>query len=103
MSLVVTAVFTPLETTRDRVLDALNELIPLVHEEEGCLLYAIHEQPDGTIVMIEKWESAELLDAHSVGRPVTEFGQRLDGLLAHPAVVTRLTALPVGDPVKGAL
>lgn len=53
--------------------------------------------------MIEKWESAESLDAHSVGRPVTAFAERLDGLLAHPTVVTRLTALPVGDPVKGAL
>jgi len=46
------------------VIDALRPAIVAVHEEPGCELYAIHEAADGSLVMIEKGESVELLDAH---------------------------------------
>ncbi len=100
---VVTAIFHPAEGAREPLLAALNRLIPLVHDEAGCLLYAINEQADGTIVMIEKWESAELLDAHGTGSAVTEFGASIAGLLAGPVSVERLVPHPIGDPAKGAL
>ena len=103
MSLVVTAIFQPVPGKRDLVLAAMEEVIPRVHAEAGCELYAIHEQHDGTIVMIEKWESPELLDAHGAGAPVAAFQARLDGLLSSPVVVTRMTAIPIGDATKGAL
>lgn len=100
---VVTAIFVPKEGARESVLAALNTAIPDVHEEVGCLLYCIQEQNDGTIVMIEKWTSHELLDAHGVGQPVARLNAALEGLLERPVAVERLVPLPVGDPAKGAL
>ena len=100
---VVAAYFYPCPGTRDQVLAALEPALAAVHEEDGCELYAIHDAPDGSIVMLEKWESAELLDAHGQGDPVARLNVALDGLLAQPAAVTRLVPLPVGDAAKGAL
>ena len=100
---VVTAYFYPRPDARDRVIAALEPAIAGVHEEDGCELYAIHDAPDGTIVMLEKWSSVELLDAHGQGEPVRKLGLALDGLLERPVEVTRLVPRPVGDAAKGAL
>lgn len=103
MSVIVTAIFTPVEGAHDRVVDALSASIPAVHEEAGCNLYTIHDSPTGTIVMIEKWQNAELLDEHGSGDAVRALNARLDGLLATPVEVTRLVAIPTGRPEKGLL
>jgi quinol monooxygenase YgiN len=101
--LVVTAVFTPADGCHDRVVDALRPAIAAVHRETGCVLYAIHDAPDGTIVMIEKWLSAQLLDQHGAGSAVAELNRSLDGLLARPVEVTRLVPIAAGDPERGSL
>jgi len=100
---VVTAVFTPKEGRFDAVVAALHPAIAAVHEEPGCLLYAIHEAPDGTIVMIEKWASAQLLDEHGSGAAVADLNAALDGLVAKPTEVTRLVPIPAGTAAQGAL
>lgn len=74
-----------------------------MHEEEGCELYAIHDSPDGTIVMLEKWTSAAALDAHAAGQPVVRLNAAIEGLVAAPPVVTRLAPIPAGTPTQGAL
>jgi quinol monooxygenase YgiN len=53
--------------------------------------------------MIEKWESAELLDAHGVGDAVKRLNASLEGLLAQSVEVTRLTPIPAGTARQGAL
>lgn len=103
MSIIVTAVFTPVDGAFNKVVDALSPAIAEVHEEPGCLLYAIHESPNGQIVMIEKWESVELLDAHGAGDAVKRLNASLDGLLEKPVEVTRLVAIPAGTESQGAL
>ena len=103
MPVVVTAIFTPREGAFDQVVSALAPAIAEVHKEEGCLLYAIHEAPNGQIVMIEKWESAELLDAHGAGGPVQRLNASLEGLLAESVEVTRLVPIPAGTGHQGAL
>lgn len=103
MTIVVTAEFTPREGTYDQVVAALAPAIAEVHEEAGCLLYAIHESPTGRIIMIEKWESAELLDAHGAGEPVKRLNASLDGLLEKPVEVTRLVPVPAGTAHQGEL
>ena len=103
MTVVVTAIFTPKEGAFDDVVAALSPAIAEVHEEPGCLLYAIHEAPNGQIVMIEKWESTELLDAHGAGDAVKRLNASLEGLLKEPVEVTRLTAIPAGTSAQGAL
>ena len=100
---VVTAVFTPRPDTFDQVTVALSRAIAEVHEEPGCLLYAIHRDPDDRIVMIEKWASVESLDAHGAGPAVERLGASLEGLLAEPTVVTRMTPIPAGTESQGQL
>ncbi|MCY1236565.1 Antibiotic biosynthesis monooxygenase [compost metagenome] len=103
MTVIVTAEFTPKEGAYDRVVAALSPAIAEVHEEPGCLLYAIHESPTGQIMMIEKWESAELLDAHGAGDAVKRLNVSLEGLLEKPVDVTRLVPIPAGTPHQGEL
>jgi quinol monooxygenase YgiN len=100
---VVTAVFRPLPGRRNDARAAVEGVLPDVHAEEGCLLYALHDAADGSLVLLEKWESQELLDAHSAGEPVKRLGAALDGLLDAPPAVLTMTPLPAGDPDKGRL
>lgn len=99
----VLALFHPLEGHRDAVVAAMHIAIPRVHEEDGCELYAITEAADGRLVMIEKWSSQALLDAHGTSPAVRQLLADLEGHLARPAEVTVLTPLPMGDGAKGSL
>jgi quinol monooxygenase YgiN len=102
-AVVVTAVFTPVAGRREDLRAAIEGALPDVHAEDGCLLYALHDAADGTLVLIEKWESQELLDAHSTGEPVKRLRAAIDGLVDGPAAVVTMVPLPAGDPVKGRL
>ena len=100
---VVTAYFHPAPGQHDQVVAALRPAIAAVHEESGCELYAIHDAPDGTIVMIEKWSSVDELDDHGSGAAVQALNASLEGLLAAPTDVTRLVPLPAGTEMQGQL
>src|SRR6187402_2938587 len=95
-AVVVTAYFHPAPGQHDQVVEALRPAIAAVHEESGCELYAIHDAPDGTIVMLEKWSSVSELDDHGAGDAVKALNASLEGLLASPTDVTRLVPLPAG-------
>ncbi|EPR75255.1 hypothetical protein ADILRU_2396 [Leifsonia rubra CMS 76R] len=101
--MIVTATFHLRLESREIVLDALRTAIAAVHEESGCELYAIHEAADGSLVMIEKWESAELLDAHGSSPAVAALGTAIGEHLIAPVEVVRMTAIPMGALVQGAL
>ena len=103
MTVVVTAVFTPAAGSRDRLVEALQKAIPAVHDEPGCLLYAIHDAEDGSIVMIEKWASHSDLSAHANGSAVARLNTLIEGLIAKPVLVTTMTPIPAGIPQQGAL
>jgi quinol monooxygenase YgiN len=102
-TVVVTAVFTPRPGALDALVQALSAAIPAVHEERGCLLYAIHHSPTGQVVMLENWESAELLDAHAAGDAVAALDASIKDLIAEPVLVTRLQPIPAGTASQGAL
>lgn len=103
MTVVVTAVFHPKEGAKEQLAEAMRAGIEAVHAEPGCELYAIHDAADGTITMLEKWTTVEELDAHGSGSAVKVLGAGIDGLLASPTVVTRMTPIPLGTPDQGAL
>ena len=103
MTVVVTAVFRPLPDRKAELVEALGRSIPAVHDEEGCLLYAIHDAEDGTITMIEKWTTSEALSAHAVGGAVKALQANLAGLLAERATVTTMTPILAGTPWQGEL
>lgn len=100
---VVTAYFHPAAGKRDQLVEALRPAIAAVHQEPGCELYAIHDAPDGTIVMIEKWTSVRDLDDHGAGEAVRSLNASLEGLLASPVEVTRLAPLAAGTEKQGQL
>ena len=100
---VVTAYFYPAPGQHDQVVQALRPAIAAVHEESGCELYTIHDAPDGTIVMIEKWSSVDELDDHGAGEAVRALNASLEGLLASPVEVTRLVPIPAGTEKQGQL
>ncbi|MEX5237661.1 putative quinol monooxygenase [Kocuria arenosa] len=76
--------FAPAARAQDRLIEALQKAIPAMHEEPGCLLYAIHDAADGLIVMIEKWASDSDLAAHTEGPAVARLNTLLDGLARQP-------------------
>ncbi|MGH3197022.1 MAG: putative quinol monooxygenase [Streptosporangiaceae bacterium] len=102
MSVVVVATIIPRPEHRDEVIAAYTEIIPKVHAEDGCELYALHHAED-RLVMIEKWASREALGAHSQGAPLAELRSQLAGKTTGPAEVIVLQAAPAGDPPKGQL
>jgi quinol monooxygenase YgiN len=78
---VVIATFTPKPDRYDEVKRVLLEVSPVVHQEEGCELYALHEEVDGTLVLIEKWTTRELWQAHLALDTVTRIQKGVEGLM----------------------
>jgi quinol monooxygenase YgiN len=103
MPVVVTAVFHPLDGHREQLVSALQEAIPAVHEEDGCLLYAIHDAADGTITMIEKWETSESLQAHADGPAVAQLEKLVGPHVAAPTTVTTMAPIEAGASDRGML
>ena len=102
-SVVVTAIFTPVEGRKSELSAALVASIHAVHDEQGCILYAIHDAEDGTITMLEKWASRDDLAVHAAGAPVAALNAAIEGLIASPVVVTLMDAIPAGTAEQGTL
>jgi quinol monooxygenase YgiN len=103
MTVVVTAVFHPTDGKKEELVKALQATIPAVHEEDGCLLYAIHDADDGTITMIEKWTSPELLATHAKGPAVEALDAAVGPLIDSPTTVTTMTPINAGTDAQGTL
>jgi quinol monooxygenase YgiN len=95
-SVVVTAIFTPVEGQKAELIKALQASVPAVHEEEGCELYAIHDADDGTVVMIEKWASREDLERHNHGAAGAALMGRIRHLLARAVTVNKMDPVMAG-------
>ena len=102
MSVVVVATITPKPDQVDAVREAILAAVPKVHAEPGCELYAVHEGA-GHFVMVERWETPDALQVHGSAEALTTLGGQLAGKLDGAPDVRRLTAVPAGDPVKGAV
>ena len=104
MPFVIVATITPLAEYRDEVIAALEKAEDAVHAaEDGCLLYALHEAPNGELVMIEKYADQAAVDAHVSGAGLAELTAALKGKLASRMDVKFLTPHPAGTPDKGVL
>jgi len=103
MSVAVVAIIHPVPERRADVVAALEAAIARVHaEDEGCELYALHEDDD-RLVMIEKWTSPEALAAHSASPALAELNARVDGLTTRPAELLILRPHPAGTDAQGVL
>ena len=103
MTVVVTAVFHPAAGHTADLVAALQRSIPAVRQERGCQLYAIHDAADGTITMIEKWDSAEDLAAHADGEAVAALAAAVEDHIQQPATVTTMAPIPAGTAQQGQL
>jgi quinol monooxygenase YgiN len=104
MAIIVVATAIPVPEYKDDVIAAFVAAEETVHpSEDGCLLYALHESPDGKLVMIEKYADQAAVDTHVSGPGLAALIKALDGKLAAPMDVQVLTPHPAGSAAKGAL
>ena len=85
--------------------EALAGLVQPTHEEEGCIVYAMHQGVDdpARFAFVERWASKEALEAH-LGTPhIAALLERADELLAEPPDIVVYDAVPGGDASKGRL
>jgi quinol monooxygenase YgiN len=102
MPVVVVATLTPLDGHTQNVLDAFGAASPLVHQEKGCELYAVHT--DGKrVVVVERWTELADLQTHSEGAAIGELNRLNAGHLEGPAEVLVTENVPIGDPRKGTI
>ena len=100
---VVLATFSPHPEHYDAVKDVLLAVIPDVHQEPGCELYALHEETAGRLVLIEKWATRELWQDHLTLDTVARIRAGVEGRLAKETEVLELYGTPSGDTTKGSL
>ena len=104
MSVIVVATAYPAPEHKAEVIAAFEAAIDHVHREEpGCELYALHEGPDGRLVMIEKYASQDAVTEHGKGAGLAGLRAALDGKLSGPLDVQFLVPHPAGMATKGAL
>jgi quinol monooxygenase YgiN len=104
MSLVVVAVLTAKPGMGRQVIESFREVSPLVHDEQGCELYAAHLEQDGdTVVMVERWTTRADLDAHAAGAPLVRLNQLNADLLVRPYDVWFLDNVSLGILGKGTI
>jgi quinol monooxygenase YgiN len=100
---VVVATIIPKPEHRDEVRAAFTHAIGRVHgEDQGCLLYALHESEAG-FCLIEKWATAKDLEVHGTGAALAELGPKLRDALARPADVQVFKAVLAGTEKQGRL
>ncbi|AZG46509.1 putative quinol monooxygenase [Gordonia insulae] len=103
--IIVVATISPKPGEEAAVRNAILSAIPKVHDEPGCIAYALHEATgDSTdLVMIEKWESMEALGTHGSAPALAELGAAIGELLAGPLDVKTFTAVAAGQDGKGTI
>ena len=93
----VVAVITTKPGQRASVLQQFAEIVPLVRAEQGCIEYGATvdfapvqegQTPLGpdTFVVVEKWDGAEELDAHSKAPHMVAYRGKVKGLIAGRAI-----------------
>ena len=91
---------TPKEGELEAVEAAMQEVIPLVHQEDGCEMYALHRWKN-SVMFIEKWRDDAALQAHSGGEAVKGLNEKLKGKVDGRPEIRVLEPRPAGDPAKG--
>ncbi|MBY0398371.1 MAG: antibiotic biosynthesis monooxygenase [Thermoleophilia bacterium] len=101
---VVVARFRAKKGRGDEAIALLRTVIGPTHGERGCRLFALHRATDDPdhLVLVERWDSREDLDAHLQAPHVQSFRQAAGLVMEAPPEITILDPVPEGDPAKGA-
>ena len=102
--IVVVGAFTTRPGKEDEALEAFKALVQPTHDEDGCILYALHRGVDDPrkLAFIERWESRELLSDHLGSAHVKDILARQEELFEQ-GDITVYEAMPAGESKKGSL
>ncbi|MFD8929587.1 putative quinol monooxygenase [Streptomyces mirabilis] len=99
---VVIARLIPTPGKTQEVLDVYRELAPLVHQEPGCKLFALHT--DGKdVFIVEHWLTSEDFQAHLASSNLQRIRDATKPLLTEPSEIWPVQSVPLGDPDKGVI
>jgi quinol monooxygenase YgiN len=99
---IVVARVYPKPARLQKVIDVYAGIVPLVHQEPGCELFALHTDGE-TVFVVEKWATAADLQGHAGGRAYAQIRAGIGDLVEHAADVWVLDALPFGEAAKGTI
>lgn len=87
------ATLTAAEGKEDDLRDALIDLVAAVDEEPGCEIYSVHASRNepGVFRFFELYTDRDALKAHGNGPRMAGAVARLEGVLAGPPEILRLT------------
>ena len=80
------------EGRRDDFLAEFHKIVPLVHQEEGCVEYGAAVDAEtgidaqavagpNVVTAVEKWESVRALEAHLAAPHMNAFREKIEGLV----------------------
>ncbi|MFZ0384405.1 MAG: putative quinol monooxygenase [Solirubrobacteraceae bacterium] len=103
--IVVVGSFTAKAGMEEEAVAAFEALLEPTHGEQGCILYALHRGAEDPrrLAFVERWESAELLEAHLASDHVQAVLARAPELFDGDGDIVVYEALPGGERVKGSL
>jgi quinol monooxygenase YgiN len=103
--IVVVGSFTAQEGKEEQATEAFEALMAPTHDEEGCILYALHRGADDPrrLAFVERWASREALDAHLASPHIQEVLSRAPDLFADGGDIVVYEARPGGHMTKGSI
>jgi quinol monooxygenase YgiN len=84
------------------VIDVYAGIVPLVYEEPGCELFALHTDGE-TVFVVEKWATPPELQGHAAGAAYAQIRAGISDLVDHAPDVWILDPLSFGEAVKGTI
>ncbi|MCW2688338.1 MAG: hypothetical protein JWR37_3228 [Mycobacterium sp.] len=99
---IVVARVYPKPSRLQEVIDVYAGIVPLVYEEPGCELFALHTDGE-TVFVVEKWATPADLQGHADGAAYAQIRAGISELVDHAADVWVLDTLPFGGAAKGTI
>jgi quinol monooxygenase YgiN len=100
---IVVVTLTPHPEDYATVRNLVLEVIPAIHDDPGCLLYALHDTTTGQLVLIEAWADRAAWLAHFELPGIKRLKKELPPWLAAPASRVEMYGVGVGHPTLGGL
>jgi quinol monooxygenase YgiN len=99
---IVVARVYPKSRRLQEVINVYAGIVPLVHQEPGCELFALHTDGE-TVFVVEKWATPADLQGHAAGSAYAQIRAGISDLVEHAADVWVLNTLPFGGAAKGTI
>lgn len=103
--IVVVGSFTAKPGKEAEAAEAFYDLMAPTHQEDGCILYALHQGADDPrrLAFVERWSSREALEAHLASPHIQEVLGRAEDLFSDGGDIVVYEARPGGEREKGSI